>query len=413
MLKQGAPGPTDTMGFGDARQDREYSPERRLSRRRNEEPEDPGWKVREAQFHQQQIIQRVQMHIRDQRPTLFDRLVVNTIVTGYISSSSPAELVRKADEAEWHKTDESISALLEHETQPPLLAYWRAIQIYSKTIKKTSRDQAGRSLAVLADIHDMLEKKTHEELCKLEVHVRGKLKCPDADPDYWGSLLEELQLFKAKSSLEDQNKRLLRTRRDEAQLKGQVLIDIDSMETLTARPVNIDSEILPNWDDSVEATRLLVLYSKIAIKGNEMLFNDDLPHSTEYPWAHALKVVPLKPRFFNWCYTRIEWTKYNQAHFNSDHPPPPTIQGFSFNIFYPLSNPSGGLRNPTYRSEPDTLDPENFQLVRFIGGPPYQDLLFRIPAKQWELGHKHGFRCTFENSTLSLSFRFKRLYYRR
>lgn len=361
------------------------------------------------------MLDRARMHICDHRATLYDRLFVNTVPSGYINRASPADLLLNVDEAEWQKTEDSILALLEHETSPLVRDYWRGVQEYYQAMRSSTGgpEDGGPSMHVMEDIREMLQRKSHEELCKLEVQVRGRLKSADADPDYWQALLGELRKYKTRAALEGLNSRLVTERQNEARLKGETLLDIDAPASPGRDVTNSPSQPM-NWDDSAEAARLYAMYSKIALRGNEMLYNNDLHHSTTYAWAN--KLVPVKPRFFNWCYTRIEWTKYNQAHYNSANPPPPTIQGFSFNIFYPLPYPASGegsLRTPAYRSEPDPLDPEHHQLVRFIGGPPYEDVLFRIPAKQWELGYKHGFRCTFENSTLTLNFRFKRLFYRR
>jgi hypothetical protein len=45
--------------------------------------------------------------------------------------------------------------------------------------------------------------------------------------------------------------------------------------------------------------------------------------------------IMRKPRFFNSVKQGFEWNKYNQAHFDSENPPPKVIQGYKFNIFYP------------------------------------------------------------------------------
>lgn len=42
-----------------------------------------------------------------------------------------------------------------------------------------------------------------------------------------------------------------------------------------------------------------------------------------------------------------------------------------------------------------------------------QDLAFKIVNREWELSHRHGFRCQFNNSIFQLWFRFKRYRYRR
>lgn len=31
----------------------------------------------------------------------------------------------------------------------------------------------------------------------------------------------------------------------------------------------------------------------------------------------------------------FEWNKYNQAHYDEENPPPKTVWGYKFNIFYP------------------------------------------------------------------------------
>mgnify|MGYP001057617689 CR=1 FL=1 len=42
-----------------------------------------------------------------------------------------------------------------------------------------------------------------------------------------------------------------------------------------------------------------------------------------------------KPRYFNRVKTGFEWNKYNQTHYDKENPPPKTVQGYKFNIFYP------------------------------------------------------------------------------
>ena len=47
------------------------------------------------------------------------------------------------------------------------------------------------------------------------------------------------------------------------------------------------------------------------------------------------------------------------------------------------------------------------------GGPPYEDIAFKIVNQEWETNHKRGFRCRFERGILQLYFNFKRHRYRR
>ena len=122
-----------------------------------------------------------------------------------------------------------------------------------------------------------------------------------------------------------------------------------------------------------------------------------------------LHYQPRKPRFFNRVKTNYDWNKYNKTHYSHDKPPPKTIQGYKFRIYYPdLIDKSVP---PKYSVEPDE-NPE-FAILRFSAGPPYEDIAFRIINKQWKVGQKYGFRCVYEHDQLQLEFSLKRYFYRR
>ncbi|KMZ66820.1 hypothetical protein ZOSMA_288G00180 [Zostera marina] len=126
-------------------------------------------------------------------------------------------------------------------------------------------------------------------------------------------------------------------------------------------------------------------------------------------WWHD-KYRPRKPKYFNRVHTGYEWNKYNQTHYDHDNPPPKTVQGYKFNIFYPdLVDKS---KAPVYTIEKDGSSGETC-FIRFHAGPPYEDIAFRIVNKEWEYSHKKGFKCTFERGILHIYFNFKRYRYRR
>lgn len=152
-----------------------------------------------------------------------------------------------------------------------------------------------------------------------------------------------------------------------------------------------------------EASKALDVSEEIMSGGDEAT----LTHQT-YQWED--KYRPRKPRFFNRVHTGFDWNKYNQTHYDSDNPPPKTVQGYKFNIFYPdLIDKTVA---PTYKvikekGEEDTV------LLRFSAGPPYEDIAFRIVNREWEYSHKRGFRNSFDRGVLQLHFNFKRLRYRK
>ena len=127
-----------------------------------------------------------------------------------------------------------------------------------------------------------------------------------------------------------------------------------------------------------------------------------------YSWAD--KYRPRKPRFFNRVKTGYEWNKYNRTHYDHDNPPPKTVQGYKFNIFYPDLIDTSSV--PRYYLEA-CADSKDFCILRFHAGPPYEDIAFKILNREWNKIPRHGFRCVFERGILHLHFNFKRSFYRR
>lgn len=129
--------------------------------------------------------------------------------------------------------------------------------------------------------------------------------------------------------------------------------------------------------------------------------------SNVYTWQE--KYRPRKPRYFNRVKTGYDWNKYNQTHYDHDNPPPKTVQGYKFNIFYPDLIDS--TKAPEYILEPAQTD--DFCILRFRAGPPYEDIAFKIINRQWNKSRKRGFKCSFERGVLSLYFNFQTHWYRR
>lgn len=163
---------------------------------------------------------------------------------------------------------------------------------------------------------------------------------------------------------------------------------------------------IPNEDFS-QATK--ALYERELAKGvseNEEIFTGEEAVSTNYHPQWANKYRPRKPRYFNRVQMGYEWNKYNQTHYDHDNPPPKVVQGYKFNIFYP--DLIDKTKAPTYRIEREhgrkrgqsyaPAGQEDTCLIRFMAGPPYQDIAFRIVDKEWDYSAKRerGFKSTFD-----------------
>ena len=91
-------------------------------------------------------------------------------------------------------------------------------------------------------------------------------------------------------------------------------------------------------------------------------------------------------------------------HYNDDNPPPKTIQGYKFNIFYP--DLFDKHKTPQYYLE--TTESPDYCLIKFKAGPPYKDIAFKILRKEWDFTEKSEFESIFHKDILQLLFNFKK-----
>jgi hypothetical protein len=159
-------------------------------------------------------------------------------------------------------------------------------------------------------------------------------------------------------------------------------------------------------EDYSQAT--MALYEREVARGvedGEEIFTAEEEVATARPqWAGDYK--PRKPRYFNRVQMGYEWNKYNQTHYDHDNPPPKVVQGYKFNIFYP--DLIDKAKAPTYKIERENgrkrgqsfapAGEDDTCLIRFIAGPPYQDVAFRIIDKEWDYSAKRerGFKSSFD-----------------
>lgn len=177
-------------------------------------------------------------------------------------------------------------------------------------------------------------------------------------------------------------------------------------------------------EDFSQATK--ALYEREVARGvdeDEEIFTGEEAVTTVSTPQWADKYRPRKPRYFNRVQMGYEWNKYNQTHYDHDNPPPKVVQGYKFNIFYPdLIDKS---KAPTFkiirehgRKRGESFAPageEDTCLIRFIAGPPYEDIAFRIVDKEWDYSAKRdrGFKSSFDKGILQLHFQYKKIYYRK
>ena len=111
-----------------------------------------------------------------------------------------------------------------------------------------------------------------------------------------------------------------------------------------------------------------------------------------------------RPKYVNRVHTGYVWNKYNRTHYDKENPPPKQVMGYKFTVFYP------DLMNkqcvPNYKVEPFAED-DSYSMITFMGGPPYEDIAFKIVNAEWDRSWKRGgYRCEFNGSVFYLWFKF-------
>ena len=162
--------------------------------------------------------------------------------------------------------------------------------------------------------------------------------------------------------------------------------------------------------DETEGDKLAAQEASRGMEQGEARFSVEVPLESKVTWWHD-KYRPRKPKYFNRVHTGYEWNKYNQTHYDHDNPPPKMVQGYKFAVFYP--DLIDRTQTPTYVLMADPDGAKDTCIIKFKGGPPYEELAFKIVNREWEHSHKRGFRCRFERGILQLHFGFKRFRYRR
>lgn len=186
------------------------------------------------------------------------------------------------------------------------------------------------------------------------------------------------------------------------------------VKTTSTAPASNEHKPNPQRDDTSRTTT--TLYDREAARGfddNEEAFNAEEDVASGKPkWAE--KYSPRKPRYFNRVQMGYEWNKYNQTHYDHENLPPKVVQGYKFNIFYPdlidsTKAPTFRIERENGRKRGESFAPagaEDTCLIRFIAGPPYEDICFRIIDKEWDYSAKRerGFKSSFDKVSHLLDY---------
>ncbi|KAI3968580.1 hypothetical protein MKW92_033110 [Papaver armeniacum] len=314
-------------------------------------------------------------------------------------------------------------------------------------------EERGLHSSIEEDVKKLLHGKTSSELEVLQTQIESQMRSGTAKVvEYWEAVVKRLHIFKAKACLKEihtnllckhlgclqnpvKSENILEDERDD--LKPQADEDImhDVEEEMVSEEEEeagsfspellhddeIEEAIDPDEDKNELERKRQALHDNWVLKASKVMGDvvegdaifgsgAEVNLDAQVYWWHD-KYRPRKPKYFNCIHTGYEWNKYNQTHYDHDNPPPKTVQGYKFNIFYPdLVDKS---KAPTYTIEEVEGSNGETCLIRFHAGPPYEDIAFKIVNKEWEYSHKKGFKCTFDRGILHVYVNFKRYRYRR
>ncbi|GAP88155.1 hypothetical protein SAMD00023353_1500730 [Rosellinia necatrix] len=375
----------------------------------------------------------------------------------HIEVPEPTSVIEGLDETAARELDGEMTSYHTLETNARNKEYWTALRMLltDRRLKLKPLGPEARAVSsVTSDVDKILGPKSLEQLQKLEGQIQAKLRSDEVvDTDYWEQLLKSLQVYKAKASLkriyvtildnrhkllpETSSKRAAGVTVGNSTAQGSVK-DRPTASAVISRskptippPDSLDS-IPPGTErfasttneDFSQATK--ALYEREVARGvdeDEEIFAAEESVSSMIKPQWADKYRPRKPRYFNRVQMGYEWNKYNQTHYDHDNPPPKVVQGYKFNIFYPdlidkTKAPTFKIVREHGRRKGESLAPageEDTCLIRFISGPPYEDIAFRIVDREWDYSAKkdRGFRSSFDKGILQLHFQFKKIYYRK
>ena len=440
-----------------ARREREEEEARRA--RQAESAVMADWVAKEDEFMLQQSKARAAIRVRDHRARPIDWLVMPLLddteyddevdvplkePTAYMDTLAPSEL------QELHADIQTFVRL-----DADRAAYWKDALIVcdDRCRRVRHQDQTHVDPSILADADALLADKSADELLELQTSIRSKMRSGEPlDVEYWDMMLRRIVVWRSVAKLRAVHEKTVQEkiakRRHEqrcdaerhcAELAEQldtprkydVVWDAAEMEP-PGRPVHdltpeerplpmytpaslraklrearrdvLSRSYIPRqqteWHRSCQTADDFVRQEAARAMGvNEEAFHDDV-RLTQQAHHGESKYRIRKPRYFNRVHTGYEWNRYNQVHYDAEHPPPKQVQGYKFHLFYPdLLDP---MQAPTYRVLPDPEGPGDTVLLRFSAGPPYEDVAFRIVQREWDYSYKRGFRSSFDRGILQL-----------
>lgn len=339
--------------------------------------------MNDDEFFLQQSVAKAELRIQQERAKLIDFIIVNLhSPTVNVCIADPASFI-----LEKHSTDATFNEqiCLMRQLDSKYSDFWNSLS----TLIQQDQQSSNVYEEIRDKIRQTISKKSFSELEEIFTATRDRLtKDEQVDYDFWEfvSCATKCLLLKHKinSTLKASSNGIPQDSFAKS-LKNQC-------KTLSSSiPKKLSQSFV---DNSQQARKMYNRESGQRLNDDEQLLTIEDDPSEQ----------GIKPRFYSKVRAIYEWNKYNQTHYDVDNPPPKTIVGYEFHIFYPL------LAQSTTSTPHFKIIKKDFNnyLLKFIAGEPYRDISFPIVSGDWDTSGKHGFRSQFDDGVLFLKFNLKR-----
>lgn len=406
------------------------------------------WQGQEHAFHLKQVAQRSTIRIIEGREECIDQLVKNILLVqaakvpqsdyhrhmeanqlldsqnSRLQRTDPTNLLSRASLEELdtilsaiaqfvNLQEKGVPVSADTEDGASYLEYWANLLLVANATKLHLQRKASKGAAsdatksvhasVEEDVTHLLAGKDVDALRKLQESIdTGIADGTRTNKEYWVAMSGEVGLHIARTRLKSLHESLITTF-ETLRPQSAKSIDHQSNQNTTDSCSGSSSSSGENVANSGD-------YGQQRGDSLENMQDDDEIRLAMKKYTWQDKYRPRKPRYLNKVKTGWDWNKYNQTHYDHDNPPPRTIQGYQFTVFYPDMLDKSAT--PSYHLE--RADSKEFAVLRFHApGGPYEDVAFKIVNKEWDVNRRAGFRVTFDRGVLNLQFNFKRAFYRR
>ncbi|KAK8003543.1 hypothetical protein PG989_003262 [Apiospora arundinis] len=334
-----------------------------------------------------------------------------------IDVPAPLAVMEGLNEAQLDELEGEITSYRSLETNTRNRDYWTALQTLCADRRRKIKPMGAEERAVSSvnpDVDRILGPKTFDQLEKLEGQIKAKLQSDEAiDTDYWEQLLKNLMIYKAKARLTKVYEAIKESRA--RQLREQ---NPDKADALAAAgPSTVAS--------TQDGPATVIPPSKQPARSIPAPVGNAQPTATSIPGTARFSATGDEDfsQATRALYERevARGVSENEEIFTAEETVP--VQGYKFNIFYPdlidkTKAPTFKIIREHGRRRGESFAPageEDTCLIRFIAGPPYEDIAFRIVDREWDYSAKRerGFKSSFDKGILQLHFQFKKIYYRK